>query len=101
MQIRNFTPHVVNVINFGNFESEGVIRVQENLVPIRPNGDPIPFVFREFGEVIGLPDQEENVYLIVSTIVQRALPFRNDLVCPADLVRDEKGNIIGCKSLSF
>jgi hypothetical protein len=40
-----------------------------------------------------------NTYYIVSQIIKNALPHRDDLLVPADVVRDDRGNIIGCKSL--
>ena len=42
---------------------------------------------------------EPLVYYIVSQIVKSALPNRADLLVPAEVVRDNAGNIIGCKSL--
>jgi hypothetical protein len=38
-------------------------------------------------------------YYIVSQLVKSALPSRNDLLVPAEVVRDASGNIIGCRSL--
>lgn len=50
----------------------------------------------------GNPDDIQvipEVYYIVSQIVKSALPERHDLLVPAEVVRDEMGNILGCKSL--
>lgn len=37
-------------------------------------------------------------YYIVSRMVANALPNRKDLLVPNELVRDDQGNIIGCRS---
>lgn len=39
------------------------------------------------------------IYYIVSQLVKSALPDREDLLVPAEVVRDEQGHIIGCRSL--
>lgn len=54
-----------------------------------------------FGEVEGLPKYREDVYYIVSRLVKSALPDRKDLLCPGQQVRNETGQVIGCKSLSL
>ncbi len=99
--IINLTPHEVKLVT-----SEGVkkytpsgkiarvsmtrelIRMVDGVFAYRP----IP------GEVVDLPSQEEGTYYIVSALVRTALPNRKDLLSPADFVRDEDGNILGCKS---
>jgi len=42
---------------------------------------------------------EPDVYYIVSQLVKSALPDRDDLLVPAEVVRDETGRIVGCRSL--
>ena len=42
-----------------------------------------------------------ETFYIVSQLVKSALPNRSDLLVPAEMVRDEKGAIIGCKSLGL
>lgn len=51
-------------------------------------------------EVTGLPKPISTAVFIVSRVVQAAVPERKDLVVPNELVRDDKGNVIGCRSLS-
>jgi hypothetical protein len=63
--------------------------------------DGVRIVSVDFGEADGLPYQQDEVFYIVSNLVQSAYPNRTDLFCPAEVVRDDKGNIIGCKSLSY
>jgi len=40
-----------------------------------------------------------KVWLVVSQIIKSALPDRDDLLVPAEVVRDKAGTIIGCRSL--
>lgn len=54
-----------------------------------------------FGKVKNLPKPAVGTYYIVSQLIKSALPEREDLCVPAEVVRDMKGNIIGCKSLGF
>lgn len=101
IKLVNLTPHTVKLVNdFGVLEldSAGVARVsstQEEIGLIIG----VPLVRATFGEVTGLPESVEGTMYIVSALVRAALPGRADLASPGDLVRDEKGNVIGAKSL--
>jgi len=114
MKIINLTPHRVSVIfetpslenealgdeNVTNFDSDGVARVATSSELVcRING--IPVVTTAFGEVTGLPAKTNGTYYIVSRIVKQAVPDRDDCLCPGELVRDEKGQPIGCKGFSL
>ncbi len=48
-----------------------------------------------------MPEQADNVYYIVSQIIKSALPGRADLLVPAEIVRNETGQIVGCRSLGI
>jgi hypothetical protein len=92
----NLTPHHINVVRpiVANFPPSGqVARVSVTNTPLMLSG---LITFPTFGEVIGLPDEQPNVWLIVSGMVRAALPQREDLLSPADPVRDADGKIIGC-----
>lgn len=54
-----------------------------------------------FGEAVDLPEPIENTFYIVSKITQDACPHRDDLLSPGNLIRDDKGNIIGCEGLTY
>jgi len=103
MKIINKTPHDVNVINkkgevYFTFESDGSIRLAVKIIRIGAiNGIPMTETF--FGEPEGLPVFEHETFYIVSQLVKNALPKRTDLLVPAEVVRDGKGKILGCKSL--
>ena len=49
--------------------------------------------------VTGLPEPQEGVIYLTSTLVAQAVPDRTDVLVPADLRRDEAGRIIGCGAL--
>ena len=51
-------------------------------------------------EIIGLPESEEGVVLIVAKAVSDAAPNRGDLMSPGKLIRDEDGTVIGCDGLT-
>ena len=55
---------------------------------------------KSFLEVEGLPEPKKDTYYVVSALVAGACKNRDDLVVPNDIVRDEKGRIIGCRSLA-
>jgi hypothetical protein len=57
----------------------------------------IPAVTRVLGPVTGLPEPQEAVFPIVSSMVQTAATDRTDLVAPWDFVRDASGRILGCR----
>ena len=104
-QIKNLTPHPVNICNNAGdivrvFQSEGLVRLKATTV-VAGEIDGIPVTKTEFGQVEGLPEFQEGVFIVVSQLVKNALPSRFDLLVPAEVVRDEKGNIIGCKSLGL
>lgn len=104
-KIMNYTPHDVVVMN----ENKEVLQTLESVSVARCTvkqadaGDVfgIPVVKQEYGEVEGLPEEKDGVFYIVSFLVQDALPNRKDLLVPANLVRDEKGAVIGCTAFSI
>jgi hypothetical protein len=102
--IINKTPHAVNILDANNdilttfAKSDNPIRLSVVTVDDIPIGI-IPISKTEFGKVENLDEFKENVYYIVSQLVKSALPNRTDLLVPSQVVRDENGNIIGCKSL--
>ena len=104
-EIRNMTPHKVSVFNdqeevVAVFEPVGLARCTQSTQVIGSvNG--INITDSVFGEVEGLPEEQPGVYFIVSRLCLSACPNRHDLLVPNELVRDEDGNIIGCRSFSI
>ena len=98
MKIVNATPHTI-VINGNSFPPCGKIaRVEQNNILINTI-DGIDIFKSVFGNVVDLPDKEEDTIYIVSALVRSACPGRKDVFSPADFIRDSAGNITGCKGL--
>jgi len=96
--IRNFTPHTINIVDGQTFKSEGVARVECTFEQVY-NINGIPVYKSVYGDVTGLPIPVPGTVLIVSRMIIQELPERNDLFSPSQLVRNEKGQPIGCKGL--
>ena len=106
MKLKNLTPHnVVIVVDETTkivIPSDGIARVTETKTvcpSIVIDGATVETFSSSFGEVENLPPQEEGVMVIVSAMVASAAMDREDLLVPGELVRDNGGNIVGCKSL--
>ena len=99
----NLTPHILNVqaADGSWIELPPSGKIARVAVRRIPGGivDHIQVYEASFGEVEGLPEPEPVVRLIVSRIVLEA-SGRFDLLAPGELVRDEKGQPIGCLGLS-
>ena len=104
IKIYNLTPHDLNVVMFdGSVETlpkSGLIaRVSQE---DRPDGfiGGINITSRVMGEVTDLPEPQDSIYFIVSSLVASAAKGRDDLFVPGPLVRNDQGQVIGCKGLS-
>lgn len=106
----NCTPHNINIMDNDNNiilsipASGTLIRVAQTTTDvgsINGNGVDIPVTDNTYGDVVGLPVQQLDTILIVSAKVADACKTRKDLALVNETVRDEKGRIIGCKSISF
>jgi len=102
-EIINMTPHPIIIVGE---EGQEVKRFEKgNQIRLTSRTEPegyiagIPISHTVFGEPEGLPEYKKGTFYIVSQLVKSALPYRKDLLVPAEVVRDENGNIIGCKSL--
>jgi hypothetical protein len=98
MKILNLTPHEINEVESGKaFKPSGVVaRVSVTFIKVQEFGG-IPIFVPQYGEVKDLRDQEEDTMLIVSAMVRLAMPQRDDLVSPGELVRNGAGQPIGCR----
>ena len=103
-RVVNLTPHTLNVVNIQGdvvvIPSEGIARVATSTEEVATI---CGFAISKstFGNVEGLPEPQDHTYYVVSRLVLQALPERNDLLRPGELVRDAGGNVIGCKGLSI
>jgi len=104
--IINKTPHPVTIVGEENVivhtfpacPREELIRLKSETVPAEAiNG--VATSRTVFGEATGLPEFREGIYYVVSQMVKSAKADRSDLLVPAEVVRDENGQIIGCRSL--
>lgn len=96
----NLTPHAIVFPEF-TLEPSGIVaRVKEfSEVSELNKVMGIDLVTKWYGTVEGLPQPEEGTLYVVSGMLRTALPDRYDLASPGDLIRDEKGVIVGCKNL--
>lgn len=107
--IINLTPHAVNIVDSSDSvtitipASGNVARCSQTIDiigNITLDSVSIPISSSSYGEVVDLPDPQDGIYYIVSRLVMSACPARQDLLVPNDLVRDEAGRVIGCRSLA-
>lgn len=103
--IRNLTPHALNIhVPNGavlNLPPSGDVARVSTAKTVAfhldtGNGDTFPNVWDvTFGDVTGLPDPVDGVFLVVSRIVKSAVPTRRDVLVPGAPIRDADGVIIG------
>ena len=105
-KIINLTAHDVNVVcsngDVITFSPSGTVaRCTQTTTQIGcVNG--IPLTQTSFVFVLDLPQVQKDTIFIVSRLVLNACKgVRDDLIVPNDLVRDDNGNIIGCKSFAI
>lgn len=103
----NLTPHAVTfyadngerVKVVKTIPSSGVARAEQTREPLGDiNG--IPVSRTAYGKVTGLPDPQDGTVYIVSVLTAQAARGRDDLYIVDDLVRDDAGQILGCKALA-
>ena len=102
MKLLNLTPHEVVLcgIKIASSGQQARVATTRKLGTYTVVSDrPVPVYYTVLGAVTGLPEAAEGVVYIVSALVRSAAPERRDLYSPADLQRDERGNVIGCESL--
>src|SRR5690554_5215101 len=107
INVVNCTPHDVNLVTEKGsitFPRSGIIprltESQKKINSVNSNGIEIDIIAKSFLEPEGLPEPKEGTIYIVSALVAGAAKDRDDLVIPNDIIRDDKGNIIGCKNLA-
>lgn len=106
--LKNLTPHEVCIYKLNGVTpdldlvieaGEEVARVSCEHMKVDKKVEGVDMYRTVFGEVTGLPEYSEGVYLLVSAMVREALPLRKDLVSPGQLLRNEEGQVIGCLGL--
>ena len=96
--IVNLTPHPLEFSNGLTIQSTGIARCEAVESEIGTT-DGLPIVVTTFGQVVGLPEPQDGVIYVVSSITAQACKGREDVFVPARPIRDEKGRIVGCAAL--
>ncbi|WP_017572994.1 hypothetical protein [Nocardiopsis halotolerans] len=105
MRVVNLTPHVVTVVDERSRvirrwpKSTRPARVEAVRVPVGLEVAGVPLV-AERRTRANLPEPQEGVWFIVSSVVVSAHPERRDLLVPSDLVRDGRGVVTACRSFA-
>jgi hypothetical protein len=113
MEIVNLTPHAIVIYKTENTSEQQTILLPSGIVArcvetTHPCGELeldenfiVPIIRKSFGAIQGLPEPRTNTFYIVSSLVAQAAWAlgRADVLCPGDIVRNENGQVIGCKSL--
>lgn len=104
MKIVNLTPHAINFVGEAGealmtIEPSGQIARVTAKTVTTGNINGIPVTETVFGEVENLPLPTSDTIYIVSSLVAQRFKDRDDVFIPNESVRDEKGRVIGCKSL--
>ena len=104
--IKSKVPHPVSVLGEDNKvikrfpKNPKMARIKQKTTKVREI-DGVPLSKTSYGEVLNLPEPCDEIFYIVSHLVKLALPDREDLLVPTEVVRDDANQIIGCKSLSL
>lgn len=108
MKYVNLTPHSINIttVNGGIMEipSSGLIRAKQELVSSEIIDD-IEFAIYNYSEPIGVPEvlEDDTIYIVSKLALDACREHGIDttnFVIPGEVIRDEDGRVIGCKSLS-
>ena len=103
MNFINLTPHALNIVQADGSvytlpPSGQVARVATTRTVVNEI-DGVEIYETQFGEVEGLPERNGQDLLIVSALVaQRA--NRPDVYSPGELVRNDAGQVVGCRGLT-
>lgn len=115
MKIINLTPHVINVVHThgqpalaitpdGSVSRVATSSQQVGVATVGGTdtepGVSIPIFRVRRGAVVGLPSPVPGVLWLTSALVREAVPNREDVVSPGELVRDDKGQPVGCLGLT-
>ncbi len=100
VQFVNLTPHDVNI---QNLDGTMMVIPPDGTVARLPMHSEVKQILNgvEFRKstkgTANVPDPVSGVIWIVSAMVRESFPDRKDMVSPGELIRDAKGNPVGCK----
>lgn len=104
----NLTPHTISILTDSDMGTIDIHpwtaparceMVREEVCSLRYGGAEIPVNRVSHGAITGLPEPEKGVWYIVSGLVAQAAR-RDDVLSVDDLVRDDKGRVIGARALA-
>lgn len=103
---KQFSANPSEIVVIGVYEKSGIlprVSMSDELVSTFDGGVPIHTV--KYGDIEGLPEQQEGTYYIVSGLVAAAGAKlgRTDLMAPGGLVRDaaNSSTVLGCLFLQL
>ena len=103
MKLVNLTPHLISIVTPSGTvtvpPSGTVARVTKTSSPVTLPGVDVPLVTLAWGGLEGLPEPDGESLFVTSALVREAVPGRQDVASPGDLVRDAAGQPIGCQGL--
>ena len=82
------------------YKSMGSLRLSTSTKIDGSLDDGTPITTTKFGQLTEIPLVIENTIYIVSSIVCNAHKTRDDFYIPDQIVRNETGKILGCRSLT-
>jgi hypothetical protein len=107
-KIVNLTPHPVNIQTDSNTieipPSGKIARCVESITELEPieyQEHHIKAQVKSFGKIENLSGPEDGVIYVVSLPVAQATKNRRDVFTIGDAIRNEKGQVIGAKTLAI
>lgn len=105
MTIINLTPHAINFLREDNsvlatVEPSGTIARASQTRDRVSEVNGIPVNQCSYGSVTGLPDPQPETIYLVSALTAQACRDRSDVFIVDDAVRNESGQIIGCRAIA-
>lgn len=107
--IVNKTPHKITLLdeddniirNLPPADEPARLKTKEHIVDrvFEDSNKGVPIKKTDIIGVKNLPKSNENKFYLVSRTLASKLN-RDDLLAPNELIRDNEGNVIGCKSLA-
>lgn len=106
-EILNCTPHSVRIESKDGYldvAPSGIVARCKTVTfrdkYIKVQGTIISTTRTSFGEVENLPSEKDGQIIVVSGVVVEACTNRLDLYSPNEIVRDDKGEVLYCKSIT-
>ena len=109
MHFINLTPHDIQLVyqdpdldheSIDIIPASGILARCDVIKEVVGTAGPVPVYNMTYGPVQGLPEpQADTAYIVSSVVAQSLAGSRDDVLVPIDFVRDDQGQITGCRSL--